>query len=93
MCFDCDEGRQQILKCEGCLKKLVEIAKGREERAKKFGEDPGQRLPAILPGFLLNFCNSTPTAIEAIGKFRNTKLSIISVKPNATFKPLRYKQL
>ena len=92
MCFDCDEGRQQILKCEGCLKKLVEIAKGREERAKKFGEDPGQRLPAILPGFLLNFCNSTPTAIEAIGKLRNTKLCIISLKL-LTFKPLRYKQL
>ena len=74
MCFDCDEGRQQILKCEGCLKKLVEIAKGREERAKKFGEDPGQRLPAILPGFLLNFCNGTPTAIEAIGKFKSINL-------------------
>ena len=68
LCYDCDEGRQQILQCEGCLKKLVEISKGREERIKKYGEDPGQRLPAILPGFLLNFCNGTPAAIEAVGK-------------------------
>ena len=46
---------------------IKKISNGREERAKKFGEDPGQRLPAILPGFLLNFCNGTPEAIEAIG--------------------------
>ena len=79
MCFDCDEGRQQILKCEGCLKKLVEIAKGREERAKKFGEDPGQRLPAILPGFLLNFCNDTPAAIEEIGKLETLLIWIAAI--------------
>ena len=47
---------------------LVEIARGREYRAKTSGEDPGQRLPAILPGFLLNFCNGTPDAVKAIGK-------------------------
>ena len=47
---------------------LVQIARGRESRAKASGEDPGQRLPAILPGFLLNFCNGNTDAVRAVGE-------------------------
>lgn len=68
LCYNCDDGRRQILENRSCLEMLVEIARGREYRAKTCGEDPGQRLPAILPGFLLNFCNGTPDAVKAIGQ-------------------------
>lgn len=30
--------------------------------------DPGQRFPVILPGFLLNFCNETPEAVDVAGR-------------------------
>ena len=68
LCYNCDEGRRQILENRGCLEMLVQIARGRESRAKASGEDPGQRLPAILPGFLLNFCNGNTDAVRAVGE-------------------------
>ena len=51
---------------EKSLEKLSRLALNRENRAK---EDPGQRLPVILPGFLLNLCNTTPEAVQVIGEF------------------------
>ena len=32
-------------------------------------EDPGQRLPVIFPGCLLNLCNETPEAVEAVARY------------------------
>ena len=53
---------------EKSLEKLSRLAVNRENRAK---EDPGQRLPVILPGFLLNLCNTTPEAVQVIGEETN----------------------
>jgi len=34
----------------------------------KFQEDPGQRLPVVLPGFLANLINCSTSAMKIIGK-------------------------
>lgn len=47
-----------------CLEHLLAVAENRERTQK---EDPGQRFPVILPGFLLNFCTDKPEAVEAAG--------------------------
>ena len=63
---------------EKSLEKLSRLALNRENRAK---EDPGQRLPVILPGFLLNLCNTTPEAVQVIGEFfRNILIGEISLQ-------------
>jgi len=85
LCYNCDEGRRQILENRGCLEMLVQIARGRESRAKASGEDPGQRLPAILPGFLLNFCNGNTDAVRAVGEMGFIGVisdTVISTKTN-----------
>jgi hypothetical protein len=48
-----------------CLQHVIAVAKDRERVAT---EDPGQRFPVILPGFLLNFCNENAEAVEMAGK-------------------------
>eukprot|EP00096_Caligus_rogercresseyi_P012620 TRINITY_DN5344_c0_g3_i1.p1 TRINITY_DN5344_c0_g3~~TRINITY_DN5344_c0_g3_i1.p1 ORF type:complete len:654 (-),score=270.05 TRINITY_DN5344_c0_g3_i1:1411-3372(-) len=52
--YESDEGRAQILSHPPCLLNLSRLAaKGSHKE-----QDPGQRLPVILPRFLLNFVNS-----------------------------------
>ena len=68
LCYESEEGRRQVLAEPDVLKKLLWIAKDRQHRAELLGEDPGQRLPVILPGFLLNLVNGTPSAATVIGK-------------------------
>ena len=67
LCFECPEGRKQVLRQEKSLEKLSRLSRSRETRAR---EDPGQRLPVILPGFLLNLCSGTPESVNIIGEFR-----------------------
>ena len=48
-------------------------------------EDPGQRLPVIFPGCLLNFCNETPQAVETLAKFKcasSVLKNILNTKTN-----------
>ena len=47
---------------------MQSLVKAFENRTKE--EDPGQRLPVIFPGCLLNFCNETPKAVETLAKFK-----------------------
>jgi len=66
LCYECNEGREQIMReAEHIFESLV---KAFENRTKE--EDPGQRLPVIFPGCLLNFCNETPQAVETLAKFK-----------------------
>ncbi len=60
LCYECNEGREQVI-TEGqrIFGPLVKTVESRLERQNP-QEDPGQRLPVIFPGCLLNFCNETP---------------------------------
>ena len=59
------------------------LVKAFENRTKD--EDPGQRLPVIFPGCLLNFCNETPQAVETLAKFKcasSVLKNILNTKTN-----------
>ena len=64
LCYNCSDGRTQVLATQ-CLQHIFQIAQSREKIAK---DDPGQRFPVILPGFLLNFCNESPDSVVAAGE-------------------------
>jgi hypothetical protein len=83
LCYECDEGRNQIIGEAGNI--LEPMVKALENRERASQEDPGQRLPVIFPGFLLNFCNSTPKAVESVAKFRCVEAvleNILNTKTN-----------
>jgi len=81
LCYECNEGREQIMQeAEHIFESLV---KAFENRTKD--EDPGQRLPVIFPGCLLNFCNETPKAVETLAKFKcagSVLKNILNTKTN-----------
>ena len=59
------------------------LIKAFENRTKE--EDPGQRLPVIFPGCLLNFCNETPRAVATLAKFKcaeSVLKNILNTKTN-----------
>ncbi|TRY64288.1 hypothetical protein TCAL_10250 [Tigriopus californicus] len=64
LCYNCSEGRNQIIDSQ-CLQHIHTIASNRERI--KSG-DVGQRFPVILPGFLLNFCNESPSSVKRTGE-------------------------
>ena len=66
LCYDCPDGRAQLLRSK-CLEHVLAVARSREGERAKSG-DPGQRFPVILPGFLLNFCNDNKEATERCGE-------------------------
>ena len=67
LCFDCDQGRQQVItEAQHILGPLVKAFENRQENK---NEDPGQRLPVIFPGCLFNLCNETPKAVEAVARY------------------------
>ena len=47
-------------------------------------DDPGQRFPVILPGFLLNFCNENHEAVEEAGKVGFVKVIVGNVLSTQT---------
>ena len=49
----------------GCLSHIFQISLNKEKIS---SEDPGQRFPVILPGFLLNFCNENTEAVSKAGE-------------------------
>uniref|UniRef100_A0A0K2UBM5 Rap1 GTPaseGDP dissociation stimulator 1like [Aplysia californica] n=1 Tax=Lepeophtheirus salmonis TaxID=72036 RepID=A0A0K2UBM5_LEPSM len=62
--YESDEGRHQILAHSDCLIHLHHLAKNSDK-----SQDPGQRLPVILPRFLLNFTSSNcPEFAEKIAE-------------------------
>lgn len=83
LCYECDEGREQIILESAHI--FSPLVKAFEDRAKISLEDPGQRLPVIFPGCLLNFCNETPKAVETLSKFKCVESvldNILSTKTN-----------
>lgn len=85
MCYECEAGRKAILAKPECLQRLAQVAQSWENRSKDQGEDPGQRLPVILPGFLLNFCNDFPAGVETasgLGLIDVVVASILATKTN-----------
>ena len=63
--YECNEGRDQVIAQAGNIfNPLVQAFENRQK------DDPGQRLPVIFPGCLLNFCNETPKAVEVLAKFK-----------------------
>ncbi len=66
LCYDSPQGRERIA-ATSCLDRLAEVVAS--EAASSARDDPGQRLPVILPGFLLNFCNGTPAAAQLTCEF------------------------
>ena len=55
------------------------LVKAFEDNEKINKEDPGQRLPVIFPGCLLNFCNETPQAVEVLARNQCTEAVIKNI--------------
>ena len=84
--FDCNDGRMQII--AEATKIFDPLVKAFEDQDKISKEDPGQRLPVIFPGCLLNFCNETPQAVEVLARNRCTEAvirNILQTKTNGEF--------
>ena len=84
--FDCNDGRMQII--AEATKIFDPLVKAFEDQDKISKEDPGQRLPVIFPGCLLNFCNETPQAVEVLARNRCTEAvirNILQTKTNGKF--------
>ncbi len=82
LCWECPEGRRQIiLEADRIFEPLVAILEDRDRAAK---EDPGQRLPVIFPGALMNLCIDTPEAIETVAKFRCVEVVLQNVLSTRT---------
>ena len=82
LCFDCVDGRMQIIaEASNIFSKLVKIFEDVEKITK---EDPGQRLPVIFPGCLLNFCNETPEAVEVLARNQCTEICIKNILQTKT---------
>ena len=80
LCYDCVEGRRQVIaEAPHILRPLVNAF---EKRGKC--EDPGQRLPVIFPGCLLNLCNETPEAVEAVARYNCADSVLINVLETKT---------
>lgn len=68
LCYDCNEGREQVIQEAPHI--FEPLVKAFDDRSRNMQEDPGQRLPVIFPGCLLNFCNETPKAVETLSRFK-----------------------
>ena len=77
ICFDCPEGRMQIISVASNI--FDPLVKAFEDDEKINKEDPGQRLPVIFPGCLLNFCNETPQAVEVLARNQCTEAVIKNI--------------
>ena len=64
LCYNCGRGRERV-RSAGCLPRVAELARD-SERVR--ADDPGQRFPVILPGFLLNLVTDDSAAAKAAGE-------------------------
>lgn len=75
MCYNSDPGREQVLS-SNCLE-LLKIIALKTDRISQ--EDPGQRFPVILTGFLLNLCNDNTHSVKRLGEIGFVEIVIRNI--------------